>query len=379
MSNIQQYSQKSTFTSLHQNSLNMTNVREIFHLGIVSISVVIFVVATILLVKDYYSGKTGLHTHFIHDYESEFVTFTFCPMNVVKDANADPPQYYEVDDLFDTRRGIFQNKKNRVRKIFHPALGFCYALQISFPNQEGSMRAKILIIKSLQKYSVYIHESGLEYWIPFTAPIGVSITEIDASQEKVKGAQLVINEKGFAALNHIETPCSVNTNAEEFTECALNQIPNTNCSAYMKEMNGKLENICQTSDNMGEILEQGFDSMNKILNGSDKNCIRNCKSRYFSHTQTYYSEYGLRQMLKIYDVPLPVKQNSLPFVLFISKPNFWVIQEDEYVVMIFWDFLSAFGGNLGLFLGGSIVSISCFILIQMPDYFKKNSFLDYEK
>ena len=142
--NEQQYSQKSTFTSLHQNSLNMTKVREIFHLGIVSISVVIFVVATILLVKDYYSGKTGLHTHFIHDYESEFVTLTFCPMNVVKDANTDPPQYYEVDDLFNTRRGIFLKKNNRVRKIFHPALGFCYALQISFPNQEGSMHAKYL-------------------------------------------------------------------------------------------------------------------------------------------------------------------------------------------------------------------------------------------
>ena len=374
MSNIQQYSQKSTFTSLHQNSLNMTNVREIFHLGIVSISVVIFVVATILLVKDYYSGKTGLHTHFIHDYESEFVTFTFCPMNVVKDANADPPQYYEVDDLFDTRRGIFQNKKNRVRKIFHPALGFCYALQISFPNQEGSMRAKILIIKSLQKYSVYIHESGLEYWIPFTAPIGVSITEIDASQEKVKGAQLVINEKGFAALNHIETPCSVNTNAEEFTECALNQIPNTNCSAYMKEMNGKLENICQTRKEMREALTQGYITMTKILNGSDKSCIRNCKARIFSHSKTYFSEYGMSQMTKIFD--LVPNQDFLPFILYICKPDFWFRQEDEYVVMTFWSFLSGFGGNLGLFLGGSIISISCFIFIQMPNYFKKKFFTE---
>ena len=363
---------KKSFYFSTQNSLTMTKVTEIFHLGIVSISVGIFVLATISLAKDYYSGKTGIHTHFIHDYESEFATLTFCPMNVVKDANTDPAQYYEVDDLFDTSLGIFGNPKDvRVRKIFHPALGFCYALQISFPNQERSLDVNFLIIKSLQKYSVYIHESGLEYWIPFTPPIGVSITEIDASQENVKGARLVINEKVFAAFDHNEKPCGENTNAEEFTGCALNQIPKTNCSAYIKEINGKLENICQTRKDMGKTIGQGYDSMNKILNGSDKNCIRNCKSRFFSHTQTYYSEYGLAQMMKIYELP---KQDFLPFILFISKPNFWVIEEDEYVVMTFWSFLSDFGGNLGLFLGGSIISISCFILIQMPDYFKKKFF-----
>ena len=352
--------------------LSMAKIAQLFHFGIVSISVGIFLLATLSLVKDYYSRKTGIHTHFITGQYSEFPTLTFCPMNVVKDANTDPVKYYEVDDLFDTSHGIFGNPKYiRVRKIFGPALGYCFALQISFPSKEKAFALNVLVIKSLQKYSLYIHEYGLEYWIPFTPPIGVSITEIDASQENVKGARLVINEKVFAAFDHNEKPCGVNTNAEAFTGCALNQIPKTNCSAYIKEINGKLENICQTRKDMGETLVQGYDSMNKILNGSDKNCIRNCKSRFFSHTQTYYSEYGLAQMMKIYELP---KEDFLPFILFISKPNFWVIQEDEYVVMTFWSFLSDFGGNLGLFLGGSIISISCFILIQMPDYFKKKFF-----
>ena len=50
----------------------------------------------ISLVKVYSSGKTGMQTNFIHDHESEFLTLTFCPLNVVKDENNDPAQYYEI-------------------------------------------------------------------------------------------------------------------------------------------------------------------------------------------------------------------------------------------------------------------------------------------
>ena len=353
----------------------MTKVTEIFHLGIVSISVWTFVWATISLVKDYSSGKTGMQTNFIHDHESGFPTLTFCPMNILKDANTDPAQYYEIDDLFNTSLGIFENPKDiRVRKIFHPALGNCYALQILFLDQEKAADANFLYINSLQKYSLYIHESGLEYWIPFTPPIGVSITEIDASQENIKGAQLVIHEKVFAALNHKEKTCNVNSNAEMFTECTLNQIPKTNCSAYIREINGKLENICQTRKEMRETLTQGYVTMTKILTGSDKSCIRNCKARIFSHSKTYFSEYGMSQMMKIFD--LVPNQDFLPFILNICKPDFWFRQEDEYVVMTFWRFLSGFGGNLGLFLGGSIISISYIIFIQLPSYFKKKFFTE---
>ena len=76
---------------------------------------------------------------------------------------------------------------------------------------------------------------------------------------------MVINEKVFEALNHKEKPCIVNTNAEVFTGCALNQIPKSNCSAYIREINGKLENICQTIKDMGETLGQGYESMKKML------------------------------------------------------------------------------------------------------------------
>ena len=156
----------------------------------------------------------------------------------------------------------------------------------------------------------------------------------------------------------------MSTNAKEFTGCALKQIPKSKCSAFIKEFNGKLENVCQTRKDMLETLEQGYVSMKKILNGSDTNCIWSCKLRIFSQTKTYYSEYGLSQLFE-----LP-KEDS-PFIMYIWKPDFWVRHEDEYVVMGFGSFLAAFGGNLGLFLGGSIVSISCFIFIQMPDYLKK--------
>ena len=343
----------------------MVKIAKLFHSGIVSITVGIFIWATISLVKDFYSNKTGIHTHFITGQYSEFPTLTFCPMNVVKDRNMDPAEYYEVDDLFDISHGIFQNPKNiRVRKIYSPAIGYCFALQISFPSKEKAFDLNLLSIKSLQKYSLYIHESGLEYWIPFTPPIGVSMTEIDASQENIKGAQLVIKEEIFGWLSTKEYPCSLSTNAEEFTGCALKQIPKSNCSAFIKEFNGKLENVCQTRKDMLETLEQGYVSMKKILNGSDTNCIWNCRSRIFSQTKTYYSEYGLNQ---IYELP---KKDS-PFILYFWKPDFWLRQEDEYIVMTFWGFLSDFGGNLGLFLGGSIISISSFILIQMPDYLKK--------
>ena len=184
----------------------MTKVTEIFHLGIVSISVGTFVWATISLVKDYSSGKTGMQTNFIHDHESGFPTLTFCPMNILKDANTDPAQYYEIDDLFNTSLGIFENPKDiRVRKIFYPTLGNCYALQMLFLDQEKAADANFLYINSLQKYSLYIHEPGLEYWIPFTPPIGVSITEIDASQENIKGAQLVIHEKVAGGIEVVPT------------------------------------------------------------------------------------------------------------------------------------------------------------------------------
>ena len=343
----------------------MTKVTEIFHLGIVSISVGTFAWATISLVKDYSSGRTGMQTNFIHDYESGFPTLTFCPMNILKDANTDPAQYYEIDDLFNTSLGIFENPKDiRVRKIFYPALGNCYALQILFLDQEKVGDANFLYINSLQKYSFCIHEPGLEYWIPFTPPIGVSITEIDASQENIKGAQLVIKEEVFKDLSTKENPCSLSTTAEEFTRCALNQLPKSKCSAFIREFNGKLENVCQTRKDMYETLEQGYISMKQLLNGSHTNCIWNCRSRIFSQTKTYYSEYGLNQ---IYELP----KEDPPFILYIWKPDFWLRQEDEYIVMTFWGFLSDFGGNLGLFLGGSIISISCFIFTQMPDYLKK--------
>ena len=225
----------------------MAKIAQLFHYGIVSISFGIFICATISLVEDYYSGKAGIRTHFITGQYSEFPTLTFCPINVVKDANTDPVKYYEVDDLFDTSHGIFGNPKYiRVQKIFGPAQGYCFALQISFPSKERAFDLNLLGIKSLQKYSLYIHESGLEYWIPFTPPIGVSMTEIDASQENVKGAQLVINEKVFEAINSKENPCSLTTNAEEFTGCALDQIPKSKCSVFIKEINGKLDNICQS-------------------------------------------------------------------------------------------------------------------------------------
>ena len=343
----------------------MAKIAKLFHSGIVSITVGIFIWATISLVKDFYSNKTGIHTHFITGRFTEFPTLTFCPMNVVKGTNTDQAKYYEVDDLFDTSHGIFQNPKNiRVRKIYSPAIGYCFALHISFPSKEKAFDLNLLSIKSLQKYSLYIHESGLEYWIPFTPPIGVSMTEIDASQENIKGAQLVIKEEIFNWLSTKEYPCSLSTTAEEFTRCALNQLPKSKCSAFIREFNGKLGNVCQTRKDMIKTLEQGYISMKQILNGSDTNCIWNCRSRIFSQTKTYYSEYGLNQ---IYELPNPYS----PFILYIWKPDFWLRQEDEFIVMTFWSFLSDFGGNLGLFLGGSIISISGFIFTQMPDYLKK--------
>ena len=343
----------------------MVKIAKLFHSGIVSITVGIFIWATISLVKDFYSNKTGIHTHFITGQYTEFPTLTFCPMNVVKGTKTDQAKYYEVDDLFDTSHGIFENPKYvKVRKIFTPVGGYCFALQIHFPNKEKATSLNLLVIKSLQKYSLYIHEPGLEYWIPFTPPIGVSMTKIDASQENIKGAQLVIKEEVFDALNTKENPCSSSTTAEEFTRCALNQLPKSKCSAFIREFNGKLGNVCQTRKDMMKTLEQGYISMKQILNGSDTKCIWNCRSRIFSQTKTYYSEYGLNQ---IYELP---KKDS-PFILYFWKPDFWLRQEDEYIVMTFWGFLSDFGGNLGLFLGGSIISISCFIFTQMPDYLKK--------
>ena len=109
--------------------------------------------------------------------------------------------------------------------------------------------------------------------------------------------------------------------------------------------------------------------MTKILTGSDKSCIRNCKARIFSHSKTYFSEYGMSQMMKIFD--LVPNQDFLPFTLHICKPDFWFRQEDEYAVMTFWSFLSGFGGNLGLFLGGSIISISYFIFCNLHQYLNK--------
>ena len=60
--------------------------------------------------------------------------------------------------------------------------------------------------------------------------------------------------------------------------------------------------------------------------------------------------------------------------IFFTKilPFIYRIRVDaEVEAMKLWDFISSFGGNLGLFLGGSIVWMSEKIFIQLPNSMQK--------
>jgi len=195
-----------------------------------------------------------------------------------------------------------------------------------------------------QQYSLEIHANGEEDMLSFASIPDSSIINFDATI--ATGMSITIKEWITEALNSDYDPCTSDWNMQGYIWCLgkflcaeVDQNTNETCKKWYKDLS-------KINRDFGTELLDVF---------KNKSCPKNCRSYVYTESHQF------RYKPSIDD----------HFEITISKPAFRIRVDAEVEAMKLWDFISSFGGNLGLFLGGSIVWMSEKIFIQLPNSMQK--------
>ena len=119
----------------------------------------------------------------------------------------------------------------------------------------------------------------------------------------------------------------------------------------------------------------------------NKSCPVNCRSYIYTESHQFHYKSRIDDLFEITiskpDFRWGIFQKK-PYTYFFPYRDFWQVfftkipshiyrikVEAEVEAMKLWDFISSFGGNLGLFLGGSFVWMTEKIFIQLPNSMQK--------
>jgi hypothetical protein len=190
-----------------------------------------------------------------------------------------------------------------------------------------------------------------------------------------KVGNLLLTEIQTTILNKIKQPCR-KYSTEEFQNCSKaaileNFIPQTSCISYnirefvdFSEVNLEEciseETAASALNNLSLIIDD------YISRTSEFGCPVSCKQKSFNYKLEYFSKNSWITLEEEYRV-----DNDI-FVLFVSFESLYVEEKTETFVYDIGSFLTAAGGNLGLFMGFSCLSIMVAFIDCLKNHFRNH-------
>ena len=227
-------------------------------------------------------------------------------------------------------------------------------------------------LKSDKDYIVYILDAGEEFWLtmPYRFPYEISFSNLQSRNEDgITKADLTIREVEIEERSNEFKPCQsynqYQSDNEGFIDCSKKSFWSVlkgriNCTIPGLDM------LVDSSSNFMKCKEnsEAFATLTLLSDTarrfqkdpSQMGCPLPCKRRkYLMHFQYYHSTSVMGKLFR---------ENE--FTLYYFYESFIVEERKESLVYDFSTFLVAIGGNLGLCLGFSCLSVGIAIL----DFFK---------
>ena len=305
--------------------------------------------------------------------EKQLPCLTFCFLEGFKVRSStvlDEASYmkgtFTLEDIFvsDTIKDLkneYQYSRNEINTL---DLGRCQTL--CNVDKKRKKEGNTLYLKTDHDLKVFAHLKGEEFWLndPLDFPIAIASTLLELkSKKQFVGAVMSIGEINTKVISKEEEPCKI------YTENKLNE--NEGFLQCSKNVLGK--NISQT-------YKCFIPQMNSVL--LDKSALPPCKN-VSAGNETYYNFSTLFSSFAenpdTLGCPVPCKQVIYKLSVEYYQKNNWPLNilEDNVTIFLlryyygtlnveqqiesldydFGSFLVSAGGNLGLFLGFSCLSV----------------------
>ena len=213
-------------------------------------------------------------------------------------------------------------------------------------------------LKTKLDLNLIFHKRGEEFGLRlplFKAPIKIETTNIS----KTAGVHFVLKETETINLDSPRTPCKYFQENSDYLQCAKTQLslkllPLVNCSiAGMAELfeNVTMPECRDRSSAASTFLVFLKYSKHFIENSSDFGCHVPCTETNYVYQQHQFHRNSWIE---------PHEKNSLPEDVFGFGISYSTLLIEEQITAFAYDFgtfLTAAGGNLGLFLGFSCLSV----------------------
>ena len=328
----------------------------------------------LLLMKDVWNKysseitRTGTRVRYSSKAEEKKLPcLTVCPAPGFKvkgffyQENSSLENSFSFEDVF-AEKTILDLKNDSLFSISRPCsqyLGCCFTICHLIPY--GAKNGPVLFLKTITDLKFFIHKKGSEFWFmgfnefPYDIPFGM----IETSNTKgIAGYMLSIWEYKTTVLSKKEEPCS-ESSEQYFIECCLKNIwkniykPDGCIIQEMKRIVPKDVKMdeCQSEDNASDVHYSFSIFLNKF---GVMPWIFGCPIPCQRETYKFTLESLHKNTLKFPGYK-PEYQSYHIFAYSFATLN--IEERIESLEYDFGNFLVAAGGNLGLFLGFSCLSV----------------------
>ena len=312
--------------------------------------------------------SSGTRTLFDLDGKKQLPCFTFCVADGFKEfglhfsKEAFMQQTFDLEDIFGAiTLNQFRNESEYLITESHTmALGRCFTVRpLKMLSQSD------YVVFSLQRrhdIKLFIHSPDEEFWINAQVgyPIEMAFATIEAARPGC--ALLAVQEVDKVYIDKPNQPCSIDFGNREgsYTNCcklAMQRYLNHTVRCSVPSMSSviPLDECSDIKDavNASEAFRDIFMSM--VEESASFGCPRSCRHKSYKVSLEYVNKFSLPASdLDSTASPL------LILALFFSSLN--IEQVIETYECDFESFLVAVGGNLGLFMGFSCLTILVLVL-----------------
>ena len=288
---------------------------------------------------------------------------------------------YSLEDLFlpQTLKDLKNGLEYFTTEISTLGLGRCQTVC----NLEKKMKkdGPILFLKANHDITVFVHLKGEEIWLnnQLDSPITIASTLIEIkSRDQFFGAVMLLGEIDTSVLSKEEEPCKAYSKDEAnesdaFIQCSKNALWNNitqEVKCWIPQMKGILMiNSTLPACNMtaGNATFEKFNNLfdNFAQDSNSLGCPAPCKQISYKLSVEYYHENTWFYETYPYDT----SEAYFPLKYYYDTLN--VEQRIESLDYDFGNFLVSAGGNLGLFLGFSCLSVLLALIKCLKAVLKK--------
>ncbi len=288
---------------------------------------------------------------------------------------------YSLEDLFisDTLKDLKNVSEYFTTEISTLGLGRCQT--VCNVEKKTKKDGPILFLKTNHDIKVFVHLKGEEIWLnnQLDSPISIASTLIEIkSRDQFFGAVMYIGEIDTTVLSKEEEPCKAyskdeSNESDAFIQCSKNALWH-NITQRVKCWIPQMKSILMKNSTLPPCKnttgEEVFDKFIYLFDyfAQDSNtlgCPAPCKQISYKLSVEYYHE----NTWSYETYPTDTSEAYFPIKYYYDTLN--VEQRIESLDYDFGSFLVSAGGNLGLFLGFSCLSVLLALIKCLKAVLKK--------